>query len=84
MVSEEGRTVDRGCGDAGSLHGFEPFPRWESLHTNDESDARHSTDISMTDTDPRKVPVGRGWIIAFVAVEALILGYIVYHMIALR
>ena len=38
----------------------------------------------MTDDDPGKLPVSRGWIIAFVTAEALILGFIVYHMLALR
>ena len=38
----------------------------------------------MGDLSARKSPVGRGWIIGLVVVEALILGFIIFHMLALR
>ena len=34
--------------------------------------------------NPKKDAVGRGWIIGFAVVEAVILGFIVYHILALR
>ena len=39
----------------------------------------------MADMTPNKAPtVGRGWIIGFVLIEAVILGFIVYHVLAPR
>jgi len=39
----------------------------------------------MADMTPNKVPtVGRGWIMGFILIEAVILAFIVYHILASR